>query len=36
MPSYDEETGKMFCTVNATYGNLLTNFYPNYNLILEL
>lgn len=22
-PRYDEETEKMFCTVNATYGNLL-------------
>jgi len=35
MPSYNEETGKMFCTVNATYGNLIYEFLSEYcNLIL--
>lgn len=37
MPSYNEETGKMFCTVNATYGNLIYEFlFEHCYLILEL
>lgn len=29
-PRYDEETGKMYCTVNATYGNFLKKFIVNF------